>query len=118
MHDGHERSFVYDIADLYKAEITIPIAFHTAASADREDDIGSMVRRQVRDAAAGGHILERTVRDIRKLLMGDDIEEIETNVLYLWDDRNEKVSSGISYNMTNGEYEVALETCNGKIVEK
>ena len=37
---------------------------------------------------------------------------------YLWDDRNEKVSSGISYNMTNGEYEVALETCNGKIVEK
>ena len=50
--------------------------------------------------------------------MGDDIEEIETNVLYLWDDRNEKVSSGISYNMTNGEYEVALETCNGKIVEK
>lgn len=118
VHDGHERSFVYDIADLYKAEITIPIAFHTAASADREDDIGSMVRRQVRDAAAGGHILERTVRDIRKLLMGDDIEEIETNVLYLWDDRNEKVSSGISYNMTNGEYEVALETCNGKIVEK
>ena len=72
----------------------------------------------MRDAAAGGHILERTVRDIRKLLMGDDIEEIETNVLYLWDDKNEKVSSGISYNMTNGEYGIALETCNGMIVEK
>jgi CRISPR-associated protein Cas1 len=31
VHTGHERSFVYDIADLYKAEITIPIAFEVAA---------------------------------------------------------------------------------------
>ena len=27
VHTGHELSFVYDIADLYKAEITVPIAF-------------------------------------------------------------------------------------------
>lgn len=33
IHVGHERSFVYDIADLYKSEITIPIAFQTAAEA-------------------------------------------------------------------------------------
>jgi CRISPR-associated protein Cas1 len=32
VHTGHERSFVYDIADLYKAEITIPIAFQVAAA--------------------------------------------------------------------------------------
>ncbi len=25
MHVGHECSFVYDIADLYKAEVTIPL---------------------------------------------------------------------------------------------
>lgn len=31
IHVGHDRSFVYDIADLYKAEITIPIAFEVAA---------------------------------------------------------------------------------------
>lgn len=30
VHVGHELSFVYDIADLYKAEITIPIAFEIA----------------------------------------------------------------------------------------
>ena len=27
VHVGHENSFVYDIADLYKAEVTIPLAF-------------------------------------------------------------------------------------------
>ena len=27
VHTGHERSFVYDIADLYKAETTIPLHF-------------------------------------------------------------------------------------------
>lgn len=27
VHTGHDLSFIYDIADLYKAEITIPIAF-------------------------------------------------------------------------------------------
>lgn len=28
VHTGHDRSFVYDVADLYKAECTIPIAFN------------------------------------------------------------------------------------------
>ena len=28
VHSGHERSFVYDIADLYKAELSIPVAFY------------------------------------------------------------------------------------------
>lgn len=27
VHTGHERSFVYDVADLYKAELSIPVAF-------------------------------------------------------------------------------------------
>lgn len=33
IHVGHERSFVYDIADLYKTEVTIPIAFEVASQA-------------------------------------------------------------------------------------
>lgn len=32
VHTGHECSFVYDIADLYKADITIPLAFELAAT--------------------------------------------------------------------------------------
>ena len=48
VHVGHECSFVYDIADLYKAEVTIPIAFEVAAQAP--EDLPSVVRRRVRDA--------------------------------------------------------------------
>lgn len=48
VHVGHECSFVYDIADLYKAEVTIPIAFEVAAQAP--EDLPAVVRRRVRDA--------------------------------------------------------------------
>ena len=66
IHVGHERSFVYDIADLYKSEITIPIAFQTAAEAP--EDLPAIVRRRVRDAMVSARILERMVHDIRWLL--------------------------------------------------
>lgn len=46
VHIGQEGSFVYDIADLYKAEVTIPIAFRTAAEAP--EDLPAVVRRRVR----------------------------------------------------------------------
>lgn len=39
---------MYDIADLYKAEVTIPIAFEVAAQAP--EDLPAVVRRRVRDA--------------------------------------------------------------------
>lgn len=94
VHTGHERSFVYDIADLYKAEVTIPIAFCVAA--EGVEDIGGESRRRVRDAFARLHILERMARDIRSLLL-DEADDIETEELSLWDDRQGVVSSGVSY---------------------
>lgn len=102
IHTGHELSFVYDIADLYKAEISIPIAFEVAA--DQPEDIGAVTRRAVRDAIADGRILERIVRDIRDLLLGialdgalQEVPDIDTNVLYLWDDKNGFVKNAVSY---------------------
>ena len=98
VHTGHERSFVYDIADLYKAEITIPVAFEVTAQ--MHEDIGSATRRAVRDAISDGRILERTARDIRSLLLGDaaaDKAETETNILRLWDEKNGFVKNAVSY---------------------
>ena len=102
VHTGHERSFVYDIADLYKADITIPIAFEIAAQ--QPEDIGAVTRRAVRDAISDGKILERMVKDIRELLLGiaedgspQDVPQIETNVLQLWDDKNGFVKNAVSY---------------------
>ena len=37
IHTGKQLSFVYDIADLYKAEITIPLAFRLVAESDGAD---------------------------------------------------------------------------------
>ena len=70
VHVGHEWSFVYDIADLYKAEVTIPIAFEVAAQAP--EDLPAVVRRRVRDAMVEHHILERMVHDIRWLLLTEE----------------------------------------------
>ena len=97
VHTGHERSFVYDIADLYKAKITIPIAFEIAA--EQPEDIGSSTRHRVRDAISGGHILEQAVKDIRRLLLGDAAagKEMETEVINLWDDKKGLVRNAVSY---------------------
>lgn len=97
VHVGHECSFVYDIADLYKAEITIPLAFEAAAQAS--DDLSSLVRHKVRDAMVEHDILERMVHDIRWLLLKEDETSAleEENTVYLWDDKIETVANGINY---------------------
>lgn len=66
IHVGHELSFAYDIADLYKAEITIPLAFELAA--ENPQDLPDVMRRRVRDVFAQTHILEQMVRDMKYLL--------------------------------------------------
>lgn len=47
VHTGHVLSFVFDIADLYKADLAIPVAFDVAAA--DVDDIPGEARRTVRD---------------------------------------------------------------------
>ncbi|MER7282069.1 type I-E CRISPR-associated endonuclease Cas1e [Dactylosporangium sp. NPDC000244] len=94
VHTGHERAFVYDIADLYKADITIPVAFDVAASDSA--DIGADTRRAVRDRVHDGAILTRCVRDIRALLLQPQptgpIDE--DDALRLWDDNGIEIPSG------------------------
>ena len=97
VHVGHENSFVYDIADLYKAEITIPLAFELAAG--EPEDIGGSMRRRVRDAMVESHLLERMVRDIRALLLEEspETQDPDIDAVYLWDDRKGEVPNGVSY---------------------
>jgi CRISP-associated protein Cas1 len=104
VHTGHIRSFVYDIADLHKTEITIPIAFDIAA---REvADIGAETRRAVRDRMKDGAFLETCVRDIKKLLSRDEDDELveygpesfeDPDIVMLWDSNGRNVPGGIAY---------------------
>ena len=102
VHIGHENSFVYDIADLYKAETTIPIAFEIAAQ--QPDDLPAMTRRRVRDTFVQQHILERMVRDIKWLL--SDSEESSPpgeDTVLLWNNQREALRNGVSYGKKPGE---------------
>lgn len=94
VHVGHENSFTYDIADLYKAEVTIPLAFQVATV--ESSDYGAEMRRKTRDALVEHHILERMVKDIRFLLL-DEGQSDEGDVVYLWDDKEISVQSGKLY---------------------
>lgn len=97
VHVGHENSFVYDIADLYKADITIPLAFETAATVPKEE-IASVMRRKTRDAMVKRNLLKQMVHDIKWLLAKEDEPE-EPDAVYLWDNREGKVENGRSYGM-------------------
>jgi len=99
VHTGHVRSFVFDIADLYKAEVTIPIAFDVAASGP--SDVEAETRHAVRDAVYSGAILSRCAHDIRRLLLPDEPDdgsaESWDNVVKLWDGGNRTVAAGANY---------------------
>lgn len=68
IHVGKQLSFVYDIADLYKTEITIPIAF---SEAQAPASIESRVRYAIRDKLKESRFIKRIVSDIMEVLYGD-----------------------------------------------
>ena len=98
IHVGHEFSFAYDIADLYKAEVTIPLAFELAA--EEPPDLPNIMRRRVRNVFSETKLLERMVKDVKYLLQESQPQE-QQEVVYLWDNLKEHVEYGISY----GKYE-------------
>lgn len=66
IHTGKQLSFVYDVADLYKAETTLPIAFRTAA--ERPQHLEREVRRRCRDTFREARLVARIVPDIQGLV--------------------------------------------------
>ncbi len=63
IHTGKMLSFVYDIADLYKIEITVPVAFKEVANG--LSGLESRVRHSCRDAFYMGQLLKRIIPDIQ-----------------------------------------------------
>lgn len=96
VHTGHDRSFVFDIADLYKMDLAVPVAFQVAAS--QSDDIGGDVRRAMRDAMHAKHLLARCADDVHRLLgsAGEDQTDVSYDVVELWD-RGLRVAAGQNY---------------------
>jgi len=66
VHTGKQLSFVYDIADLYKARLTIPIAFQTVAEGKEHVEIRA--RQTCREYFREQKLLEQILPDIDELL--------------------------------------------------
>ena len=68
VHTGKMLSFVYDIADLYKVDLIVPLVFETVATSDQ--NVESRVRQACRDMFRRTRFLERVLPDIREVLNG------------------------------------------------
>jgi CRISPR-associated protein Cas1 len=66
IHTGKQLSFVYDIADLYKIEITVPLAFRLVGESSK--DLYKRVRQGCREAFKEQRLLHRILPDIDTLL--------------------------------------------------
>lgn len=100
VHTGHERSFVFDVSDLYKTETSIPVAFDVAASGT--DNVWLSTRKLMKERMREEHILDRMSKDIRYLLSGvsHDDEDCSDEVL-LWDPEG-MLPSAVSYGKEDG----------------
>lgn len=95
VHTGHDRSFVYDVADLYKAEVSIPVAFKVVARGVR--GVPGEVRRAMRDEFYRTKLVKRIGRDIKHLLSLEDDGGDEADAVFLWDEKCGEVASGVQY---------------------
>ena len=91
IHTGKPLSFVYDVADLYKAETTIPAAFE--AVAETYFDLDTLVRRKCRERFSDYRLMNRIVNDIDQVLGFGEDEDSEP-IAFLWDDVLEWVEGG------------------------
>ncbi|OKJ52570.1 type I-E CRISPR-associated endonuclease Cas1e [Streptomyces sp. CB02261] len=105
IHSGHELSFVLDIADLYKTEIGIPLAFDIAGQ--DEEDVASRTRRALRDRIRETFLLDRCVDDIKRLLLppadSGPTVAADGDVVTLQSDRDQRVAAGLNYGSDGGE---------------
>ncbi|NLW70499.1 MAG: type I-E CRISPR-associated endonuclease Cas1 [Eubacteriaceae bacterium] len=97
IHTGKMLSFVYDIADLYKAETVIPAAFE--AVAERPFDLERRVREKCRVRFSAIHLLKRIAVDIAWVLLSEEASADINKELPgdLWDDEQEAVIGGVNY---------------------
>lgn len=110
VHTGKMLSFVYDIADLYKASLTIPAAFNAVAEGTTK--LEARVRHALRDEFHKQRLLAHIVDDVDKVLTVDkstvagallDFDEELAQPGGLWDPVKGSVEGGINYAQAEGD---------------
>lgn len=93
-------SFVYDIADLYKAVVTIPAAFEAVASGCA--DCQTEIRKRVRKYLVAQKVLSRIPHDI-DYIFSNTSDRPDSNTLSvgsLWDIGSGELPGGRNYSGT------------------
>jgi CRISPR-associated protein Cas1 len=72
IHTGKPLSFVYDVADLYKFETVVPVAFRVAAKNHGNPE--QSVRLACRDVFRETRLLERIIPDIETILAAGEVK--------------------------------------------
>ncbi|MFD5029360.1 type I-E CRISPR-associated endonuclease Cas1e [Streptomyces sp. NPDC058405] len=99
VHSGTQHAFVYDIADLYKAKTTLPVAFSLHQSSNPESD----ARRKFREELRLFRLLPQIVRDVQALFTpdgdakGEESERQDVQMVHLWDPTTGPVPAGTNY---------------------
>lgn len=97
VHTGTQHAFVYDIADLYKARVTLPLAFSLHASTDPERE----ARQRLRDQFRLLKLLPTIINDIQ-LLLDPSTAKLATQpaaaeLVSLWDPHAGTLPAGRNY---------------------
>ena len=124
VHTGRQLSFVYDIADLYKADLTIPAAF--GAVAEDGPGLESRVRQACRERFRELRLLARVVEDIEDVLRVDPVQGVpaeagaedadaadEELLSGLWDPDLGVVPGGVDHSVEGPGVGVMVEGGNG-----
>ncbi|MBU3063161.1 type I-E CRISPR-associated endonuclease Cas1e [Nocardia sp. NEAU-G5] len=96
VHSGTQLSFVYDIADLFKMNITVPLAFslHDSTQPDRD------ARRTLREEFRLLKLMPEIVTAIQKVIdpkTAGDLPDRTSDITHLWDPNLGALPSGINY---------------------
>jgi CRISPR-associated protein Cas1 len=104
IHTGKMLSFVYDIADLFKADVSIPIAFSTVA--EGSEHIETRARRASRDTFKKTMLLKKVVQDIQFALeiktdaglgASSTVDSDPALPAFLWDPVDKALESGKNF---------------------
>lgn len=81
VHVGHDQSFTYDVADLVKAETSIPAAFDAVASDELEPE--RRVRSLLRERFFKSRTIETLVEFLRTIFLTESEAQSEPEAEYL-----------------------------------
>ncbi|WP_386191463.1 type I-E CRISPR-associated endonuclease Cas1e [Streptosporangium jomthongense] len=97
VHNGTQMSFVYDVADIYKARVTIPLAFSLHASEDPERE----ARRRLREDFRAFKLMPQIVADVQALIDpdtgGTHYTDRQSDLVHLWDPHAGALPAGVNY---------------------